>query len=402
MVSCKNRTLISFVLFILSLSYEDDALSSDDYNLTVDFGILSIGESVRRTFVVENSTDRDVRFRSAESSCECVRIISYPVLLHPHSKAVVQLQIVPPVIGEYAFEVFLKQDEPTQPDFRYLILTSIVGESETTAQNTIKPLDSRPRISKNPLFLKSAQWVREHRDSPDIMLIDIRQNDSSNALRIAGAVRMPMSSLYRKTSLRAKRLILINNGLEYSLLEEECSRLREKGFSVWILDGGTAYWDNTGMSKETAKQTSLALPIQHILPKDFYTEKNFDNWVIINASEHIPVTAEMLLPTPYNIVLSKDKDRFTHDIQSIVQSLPDTPLPYVLFYTEDGNGYDDLAVRLQGMKGAVFFFLDGGLKGYQLFWEQMAGSLISVEGIVRQPCPDCPKKNLEKKYLSNE
>ena len=87
---------------------------------------------------------------------------------------------------------------------------------------------------RNPAFAISAESVLQKlRENQDIILIDVRKRVEFEKFRIPGSINIPLFAIKTKAFLKSKSLVIVNEGYNYSELEQECEHLREAGFSRW-------------------------------------------------------------------------------------------------------------------------------------------------------------------------
>ena len=117
------------------------------------------------------------------------------------------------------------------------------GKSEG---NNLAPADiplellARKWKKRNPANLISPGSVlRKLKEKRELVLVDVRDAKDFNSCRIRGSINIPAFALSKKTFLKSKSLVLVNEGFRYSKLEQACQRLKDSGFhNVSILIGG--------------------------------------------------------------------------------------------------------------------------------------------------------------------
>ncbi|MCJ7547639.1 MAG: hypothetical protein MUP30_12605, partial [Deltaproteobacteria bacterium] len=181
---------------------------------------------------------------------------------------------------------------------------------------------------------------------------------------------IPLFAVKTKTFLKAKPLILVNEGYAYEPLERACAHLRNNGFKAWILDGGLAAWKQKGgpLQGDPFQQQGL----NKVPAPVFYTEKAYDNWLIVDMSKSERSQATAMLPQAVHIPLSKNTAGFAAALKKAVAQRKDNPLLLVMLINEKGEGYEAVEQPIQEAGMSKVFFLNGGLEAYDRFVKNLA------------------------------
>jgi len=224
---------------------------------------------------------------------------------------------------------------------------------------------------RNPAYAISIEVVfakLKEKDPPTI--VDVREKGQFEAVNIPGAINIPLFAVKTKTFLKAKPLIMVNEGYAYEPLERTCAHLRNNGFKAWILDGGLTAWKQKGgpLHGDPFQQQGL----NKVPAPIFYAEKAFDNWLIVNITSSKQTNPSPLMPEAINVPLTKNATSFVTALKKVVAQRKDNPLLLVMLFNEKGEGYEAIEQPLQEAGIAKLFFLSGGLEAYDRFVKNLS------------------------------
>jgi rhodanese-related sulfurtransferase len=253
---------------------------------------------------------------------------------------------------------------------------------------TKDPVKSPARMVKkrNPAYAISVEVVFDklkEKDPPTI--VDVREQSQFEAVRIPGSINIPLFAVKTKTFLKARPLILVNEGYAYEPLERTCAHLRNNGFKAWILDGGLAAWNQKSgpLHGDPFQQQGL----NKVPAPVFYTEKAYDNWLIVNITPSKKTTVPSAMPEAINIPLSKNADSFVSALKKAVDQRKGNPLLLLMLFNEKGEGYEGVEQPIQEAGITKVFFLSGGLEAYDRFMKNLS--------VIRQ-AQDSSKQTIKK------
>ncbi len=239
---------------------------------------------------------------------------------------------------------------------------------------------------RNPALHISVESVmRKLRGKKEIILIDVRESKEFKKFSIPGSINIPLFAIKTKAFLKNKPLALVNEGYNSAKLEQECKRLRDFGFEIWIMTGGLNFWRQKGgpIVGDVFAQKEL----NKISPRSFFGERNFDDWLVIDASESRKPETRQLMPGGMHISFLPDSTRFASKLKKTADKHKSNAFLFVLIFNEDGRQYEKIEkiVDQTGIKNV--FYLKDGLNGYEAFLQKHA--------LVRQP-GDNKKRTLKK------
>lgn len=240
--------------------------------------------------------------------------------------------------------------------------------------------------ARQDLFI-TAEDVKQKIDlKASLALIDIRSPEEFTQAHIPGSLNIPIHFIRTKAFLKSSPVIIVTDGYQYARLEPECKRLTEQGFKVSILLGGLNYW----------KQASLPLggeswagkTFDSISPEAFYLEKDYDHWVVLDASGKEAGKEAMPFAVPFN----PDSQFFaTSRLKSTIEKHRKSEQCLVLITNDAGTDYQNIARIISKAELKNVFYLEGGIKAYEQYLKGMALSQEPREKRIQkiQKCPTC-------------
>lgn len=244
-------------------------------------------------------------------------------------------------------------------------------KAESTHELNVPPeLINRAPKKRNPSMLSSADWALRCSKKNEILLIDVRGHEEFERIRIPGSMNVPLFAIKTKTFLKPKPLVLVNEGYSYAPLERACKDLRECGFKVSILTGGLNSWKQAGGPLEGdpfAQRELNRMPV-----RVFFEERNYEEWVVVDASESPIPDSRHLIPEGIHIPFSHNRRDFISGLRSAsAEDKSKSPVSFLIF-NEAGGQYEEIEAAAQEAKLKNVFFLRGGLQGYKTFLQRQA------------------------------
>ncbi len=348
-----------------------------------DFGTISNDAENRRTFLIPNARDQKLHLLTAASSCACVQILSYPQEIAPHRKGEVTVRWLPSEPGEKACKIVFETDDPGNGPLSFEIRASIKpspgaapgelshpGERRSGTKIPSEWLTRRLKPRDPALVVSVESILKEMKGKPEAILVDVRPRSEFEKSRIPGSIQVDLFAVKTKNLLKAKPLVLVNEGYSCSRLEEEVKGLRDAGFMASILDGGLSEWRRKGgpLEGDAFAQKDL----NKIPPQIFFQERVYDNWVVIDATTANKHMAASLLPENIPMVSSNGPEPPAAQLKAIMARRKAMPSLFFLILDDDGKDQERLEKLLTEAGISRVFFLDGGIAGYRSFLEQQA------------------------------
>jgi rhodanese-related sulfurtransferase len=245
-------------------------------------------------------------------------------------------------------------------------------------------------ISRVKSFALSPTSIQDLlRKDEKIILVDVRSSDEFQKVKIPGSINIPLFTLKTKEFLKPKSLVLLNNGLGYRALELECKKLKNIGFrSVRILYGGLNYWrDLKGPLEGDFFDINK---ISYISPAEYFMDKNYDDWLVIDISEAASKKEKELIPNTVNMSSTDNDDKFVMKLSAIITKQEDLLPQYVLIVSDDDKKYDNISNMIKNNPDLLnIFYLRGGLADYADYLEKQKAIPPSNKKTVKK-CASCP------------
>ena len=281
---------------------------------------------------------------------------------------------------------------PVQP--RFLLHGTVTGRDPQAgnelARNYIpgelitrklKARDLRLRISAEAA-------MKEMKSNRTITFVDVRDPQSFERCRIPGSINIPLYSVKSKSFLASRTIIFVNDGASYGPLEKECRQLRNSGKVAWILAGGLSEWKN----KKGPIQGDALSGMNLVAPAAYFTERGFDDWIVLYACKSRASLADFLLPESVPVPESANGADFISKMKAQLATLGANDHSYILFLNDDGVDYGKFEKLLLQTGAKNTFYLQGGIAAYESFLKQQAALLTqdaSPKKLSRK-CESCP------------
>jgi len=250
-----------------------------------------------------------------------------------------------------------------------LVRSGVAAAQNSEALTIPTELLTTKSKKRNPAFAITVESVlQKARERQEIILIDVRKRDEFEKFRIPGSINIPLFAIKTKAFLKSKSLVLVNEGYSYSQLERECEQLRKCGFKVWLLNGGLHYWRRKRGPLRGDPFAQKAL--NRMPPAIFFTERDYENWLMIDISTSKDSGARSLVPQSIPIPYLNDAKSFISKFKRISAKYEDKQFTSVLIFDEKGVRYEKIEKVIQKTDFKNIFFLKGGIEAYKSFLEQ--------------------------------
>lgn len=252
-----------------------------------------------------------------------------------------------------------------------------------------------------------------------IFLVDVRNDKDFNKFKIPNSINIPLSFIKTKPFLKSHSVVLVHEGHSYTELEKETETLNQNGFDIKILEGGLWAWKHKGgaIVGDPFSQQDL----NKISARAFFQEKDYDNWVVIDASSAPSGKTEKLLPKAIRLSGSENSPKVNELVRSLfldwkklkkyqkglkipkgidlVKAAKTNPLLFVVVTTETGSEYAALENEIDKACRDRVFYLAGGLEAYEEFlnFKLLANRPRNERVKTTEGCDECEKENLEDK-----
>lgn len=240
-------------------------------------------------------------------------------------------------------------------------------------------------LHAQPLYTPVTSVILQHKQNK-VFLVDIRAQQAFDTLRIPGSLNMPLYAVKTKPFLKAKPLILINEGYAAKLLEQECRELNQNGFNASCLQGGLNEWH---INKGPIEGDPFAIKnIRLVSPQTVFQENDAKKHIIIDISETKSKQGITLFPEAVHIPEHKtNKNVLCASVRDLIKKTPS-----ILIFNQDGKGYDPVMKQLSDQGIGPVFYLEGGLSGYEQFMKNLTLSRAPRAARIKSMnCDTCAK-----------
>lgn len=213
---------------------------------------------------------------------------------------------------------------------------------------------------RDPALFISPEYAGMHTAGrANMLLVDVRSGKGFETLRIPGSISIPLHFVKSKNHLKQKRIVLVGRGFSNRRLLQACRKLNDQGFDARVLRGGLNAWVQSGLSYEGGAFAAKAL--SRILPREALREGTGPDVLPVDISEVVspgraaPASWSVFENAVHSGATGKDFADF------LARYKTDRPVRPLLFFNQDGTGYESVRrqVAFAGIQNA--FFLEGGL-----------------------------------------
>ena len=224
-----------------------------------------------------------------------------------------------------------------------------------------------------------------------IILVDVRNRKDFERSHIPGSINLPLFALKIKFFLRSSPIVLINDGFQYRLLENECRQLKGLGINAQILDGGLTAWKRAG--GPLAGDLADFDAIRTVAPQVLFREKDYPNILMIDISPGQSATARELLPDSIQLPIRVNSRQWAKELEQIMKSRHTENFSLILIFNETGEKYESIN-KVLALRGLYAFFLRGGLAGYKRYLEDLTVSWLPQDSRIKtsRPCKTCSQE----------
>lgn len=223
-------------------------------------------------------------------------------------------------------------------------------------------------------------------------LIDVRPAADFEKYRIAGSLNIALHALKTKAHLKARPLVLVNEGFVVAPLVRTCRALNLAGFRATILVGGLKAWKQKG--GRVVGDPFAMTQMSRITPRQLLWEKGHIGLVMADASGTESSGYEELFPGARHLSLIK-KRKASEALKDMVEAADADPFYKLVIITAGDRENDRIERRLADQGVGRVFFLEGGLPAYETYLEQMqlAKRPASERKVTTGGCKNCVQDN---------
>lgn len=232
------------------------------------FGTVAVYSSLTNRFILHNTTTNLLEIRSITPSCSCISVSQWTAYIEPGVTSAVEILFTPDRVGKVDYRVYVKTSDPKRPDIEYAIQGVV-----TSAPHA--------RVDRDwSLYLNMEEAAEAVQKPEGILWVDIRNKEAVERARIPDSIQIPLYAIKTKSFLRGRRVVVIDEGYGSRVVDSECRRLREMGFSdLWVWYGGLNAWRVLGGELEGGGETG----IRQLPPIALADIQHATDWMVVAA-----------------------------------------------------------------------------------------------------------------------
>jgi rhodanese-related sulfurtransferase len=369
-----------------------------------NLGTLPVGQSLRHRMAVENKGAATFAITNFVSSCECLRILSFPLEISPSGTGEIIVELAGEKVGAFRYEVVVETTDPRAPRKSFFLDVEVVTTNAAGALASASVVNRIPWPARVPvpreqaLYLPVADALAMMTNGAPATFVDVRATRAHENSGIPGSLHIAPHAVKSAGFLRSRTVVLVDEGWGNPALEAECRRLKELGFAARILRGGLNAWRAGGGALEPA--AAVAPELAELQPRDYLVARRFDDWLVIDARSKAGAE-QSPIPEAVQVSLADTTEKaFGESVAGLVGRRG--AFTRVLVVGAIGADNPQMRRVLPVMPGAAVFFLAGG---HQALQEQLTqgvaltqsrtertGMLSSSKdgALLRKPCGRCP------------
>lgn len=349
----KQKLLIFVVAALASFALAE--------KVSINLGKAAVHSPLRHTFLYRNPDPLNpAQIKRVDSSCSCLRILSYPSEVAAGSSAGITIELTPDKTGslDYTLMVLTASGEHQM----FSLHADIQSSDDKTITSSIA-LPSRVITPHDETLYITPPEVRVLDPAP--FFVDVRSAADYQQCHISGSLNLFQAFVGTKGWLKTKPVVLVDGGWGDGGLEQTARALKASGFpQVWILYGGLSAWRTAGGLTEG---TMPGLPsLSEISAADYLRCRDFNDWVVMDLRS---APADAL---PERTVL--DAAEPPEQLAAALTALTAGASKRVLITDDDGQGYAAVRRALAGWTGAPVFYLKDGMQGVRNHLNMMAAA----------------------------
>jgi rhodanese-related sulfurtransferase len=262
--------------------------------------------------------------------------------------------------------------KPKKNNFTKLIMTALalavlpagMPAAETSALSAFPDTITIRKLKQHDpsLAITPAAVQYKIRQNHQFTLVDVRSSQAFERLHIPGAINIPLYAVKTKSHLKSAPVVLVNQGLRYTELENECRRLAERGFKVSILDGGLPAWKRNG--GQVVGDLFAIDEMKSVSPQVFFREKDYESTLVVDISPTRSEASSRLIPYAKHLHVLDDNDGSAAGFKQLIAK--NKPFQSIIIFNETGEQYAKAEIILNRL-GIEAFNLQGGIAGYQKY-----------------------------------
>ncbi len=218
--------------------------------------------------------------------------------------------------------------------------------------------------------------------------VDVRPPASARGTTLAGALRIALADLPRKSFLQAQPLVLVGTGFDDVALAQACEALRREGFArVRLLRGGVRAWRAAGramagMPAEGGLDSISAAELHRSVPGA--------PWVVLGvgmtSAESLPPRLSPLRSIDGGSDAASAVAAVAQARRDIASRPPAERASLVVVVAADAQSARELRTAVRRAQLPDVLTLEGGLAGYRQFLAEQESIAASAGKPLVRPC----------------
>jgi rhodanese-related sulfurtransferase len=362
-----SRLFALFGLAVLGLTGSSLAVE------IVPIGVVFKDEEVALKLTFSNRRKEAVDLANATASCDCLRPWFVPMSVAADETVALPFAYVSHVTG------------------RIDVVVEFRGAGSGSLQTTLV----RGFVAERG-WLISPEQLHAVNSTEMLTVIDVRDVERFLQAHLSRSSNMLPFALKARTDLRAKKVVLVDDGFAPDSLLEQVRTLRQLGFKdVVALEGGVPAWIRAGFAVEGASKSALS--VATISPAEFARSSATTEWRIIE------VAGETSRPPMPGTISVRD---WTEAVSRLVPSDATGRARLasnVLIIASDSATYARTESQCPTATAASVFYLAGGRPALDAYHATQAALALSTHQITQARsatrshpataggCKTCPK-----------
>ena len=122
----KNNLILTIATTLIFLSCNKDKTASIDVNKEINIGVVKVGDTIKKTFLIKNSSSTDLKIKNIKSSCGCTvaKLNDSIIIENGITNLIVEFIADKDKIGKVKNSIVVEAN--TNPVFTVLYLTGTV------------------------------------------------------------------------------------------------------------------------------------------------------------------------------------------------------------------------------------------------------------------------------------
>ncbi len=206
------------------------------------------------------------------------------------------------------------------------------------------------------LFVSPQHAADRFGDDPEMLFVDIRSQSDFESIRIPGSINIPLHFIKARDHLKQRTIVLVDRGFSTSHMVRACRHLNQMDFEARILSGGLNAWTQNELP--VAGNPFEARALSMVSPADVYPETSTGRFLPVDVSGSFRAKPESDDLFEDILLLDATEADFANHI---ARYRIDHPRRAILFFNQDGSGYETIRRQVQSAGIRNAFFLEGGL-----------------------------------------